>query len=578
MVNRIIDPRADRLLLSAASHGRGPLAAHVLALAARSAAGLALPAVLASAVDSVLSGSAVAGPLASVAAVCGLVVLGEAAASVTRAHFTARATARLRRDAVGGLLSGPPRPLSATGGGALAVPVVAGAPEAAGGPVALAQSAITALSALGAVAALGLLDLWTLGAYGVVASFGFLVLWRFMADSTEAAHRYQHAQACLAERLLNSIAGARTIAVSGTAKREARQILAALGPLHAAGRAFWEAVGRATRGVEVLVPAVQGAVLAVAGTGVVQGRLTPGALAAALLYAVQGLAVFDQAALLSTVARARAGAGQVDSLLARPRPRHGSLPLPEGRGELRLEDVTVADSAGRLLLDRVNLVVPGGGVTAVVAAGPQGTAVAWLAARLMDPDSGRVLLDGADLAELRPEELRAAVGYAPSAPRLFGRTLEQAVGGDAPAPDRLQAAARAAAIDDYVARLPLGWHTPLHAVAVSDGERQRLGIARALFREPRLLVAEDATSNLDTVTERLVNRVLTVAPRRGSRLLVTRRASVAARADLVVWFDGPRIRGVAPHRVLVSDPDYRAALAQAPGSGPAPRLAGRAEP
>jgi ATP-binding cassette subfamily B protein len=202
------------------------------------------------------------------------------------------------------------------------------------------------------------------------------------------------------------------------------------------------------------------------------------------------------------------------------------------------------------VLDGLDLVVPGGAAVAVVGRSGTGKSLlAALAGRLTDPDEGRILLDGVPLATLDHAALRHAVGYAFARPALFGATVAEAIGGDA------EAAARSARADSFIGRLPLGYRTPPSEAPLSGGELQRLGLARALAHPGRLLVLDDATSSLDTVTEMQVADVLTGDPR--TRLIIAHRVGTAARADLVAWLDGGRIRACAPHHELWRDPRYR---------------------
>jgi ATP-binding cassette subfamily B protein len=128
--------------------------------------------------------------------------------------------------------------------------------------------------------------------------------------------------------------------------------------------------------------------------------------------------------------------------------------------------------------------------------------------------------------------------------------------------ERVRAAARAARIDAVIERLPDGYDTGLAGTPLSGGEIQRLGLARALGAG-RVLVLDDATSSLDTVTEHEVGRALLDAADRRTRVVVTHRAGTAARADLVAWLDHGRVRGYAAHRELWAEPEYRALLAGA---------------
>jgi ATP-binding cassette subfamily B protein len=229
--------------------------------------------------------------------------------------------------------------------------------------------------------------------------------------------------------------------------------------------------------------------------------------------------------------------------------------VPRRLGRLEFRGVAV-HGTGPALLDRVNLTLYGGTAVAVVGRSGAGKSVlAALAARLRDPDAGRVLLDGVPLAELSRKALRSAVGCAFERPVLVGRTVGDAIGPGLDR-DRVRAAARATHAHDFVSRLPRGYETPLTEAPMSGGEAQRLGLARA-WHAGRLLVLDDATSSLDMVTEMRIARALAGHHDGRTRLIITHRAATAARSDLVVWLDQGRVRAVGPHRLLWRDPRYR---------------------
>jgi ATP-binding cassette subfamily B protein len=204
--------------------------------------------------------------------------------------------------------------------------------------------------------------------------------------------------------------------------------------------------------------------------------------------------------------------------------------------------------------------MPGGLAIAVVGRSGSGkSTLAAVAGRLIDPDGGAVLLDGVPLRRLTKPALRRAIGYAFERPVLVGETIGEAIalGQCDHNGQPVRAAARAAAIDTFIDRLPDGYRTRMSEAAMSGGEAQRLGLARALHAD-RLLVLDDATSSLDTVTEFQVSQALFDGADGRTRIIVAHRAATAARADLVVWLDQGRVRTVEPHDQLWTDPEYRA--------------------
>ncbi len=239
---------------------------------------------------------------------------------------------------------------------------------------------------------------------------------------------------------------------------------------------------------------------------------------------------------------------------------YGTRDLPVGPGRLEFRDVTVR-VGGERVLDGLDLIVPGGASVAVVGGSGAGKSLlAALAGRLVDPDEGQVALDGVPLQDLDRRALRREVGYGFDRPTLLGETLAEAIGfgQEAPSQRRVEDVARAACADVFIRRLPQGYRTRLGDAPMSGGEVQRVGLARAFAHAGRVLVLDDATSSLDTVTELQISRALTGELSDRTRLIVAHRASTAARADIVAWLDGKRVRALGPHQQLWNDPDYRA--------------------
>jgi len=324
-------------------------------------------------------------------------------------------------------------------------------------------------------------------------------------------------------------------------------------------------------------------VLATAGFGLAAGRITPGEMLAVTGYVALALGLLNQAESLVRIAQARGSARRVQEVLAEPPTAGlgGSRPLPPGLGELVFRDVTVRLD-GTPVLEDIDLTVPAGTTLALVGASGSGkTTLAYLVGRLVEPDSGEVLLDGVPLRELDPAALRRQVAYAFERPAPLGRTVIDAIGYgyQQPVSARTYAAtlereeirrraivqaAVAAHADAFVRRLPAGYDTPLAEAPMSGGQAQRLGLARALAQASgggRVLVLDDATSSLDTATEAQVAMALTELTVNRTCLIVAHRAATAARADLVAWLDDGRLRRLAPHAELWASPAYRAIFA-----------------
>ncbi|MBG6105685.1 ATP-binding cassette subfamily B protein [Micromonospora vinacea] len=566
----------DRLLRQTVLAGGGWTAALAAVALLGAAAELLLPAVLGRAVDAALDRGSGWWAVTACALVVVLICV-DTLTDLASGFGAARATAGLRRRLLRHLFAVDVRATRRHPVGDLVGRLVGQAADAGQAGNAVVLSIVAVLPPLGSVVALVIMEP-VLGVT-LLAGLGLLaVLMRaFVTDASAATARYQRVLGTIAGRLLESLTGARTIAAAGTTPREEDRVLAALPELDRHGRRTWGLLARASARTSAVAPLVNLSVIAVGGYALTAGWLTPGELVAAVRYAALGAGLGAVLATLNHLVRSRAGAHRVAELLTQPATPAGDRPLPPGRGALRLRGVCVLAGDGRPILDGIDLDVPAGATVAVVGASGAGkSTLAAVAGRLYDPDGGEVRLDGVPLRDLDDAALRRAVGYAFDRPVLIGATVHDAIGlalpadSAAPPADRSPAtpavlrAARMAAVADVIDRLPGGYRTPLVDTPLSGGETQRLGLARA-FAAERLLILDDATSSLDTATEhRITEAVLGRAGGR-TRLVVTHRTAAAAAADLVAWLDGGRLRGLAPHRQLWADPDYRAVFQPAGG-------------
>nr|WP_225953838.1 ABC transporter ATP-binding protein [Kibdelosporangium phytohabitans] len=514
---------------------------------------LALPTVLGKAVDSIVTGGSagmwlvVAGVLIAVGVVADLVDSFAGVACV------ADTTAWLRERLIRHLLAaGPDRGFDT---GDLVTRVSGNSVDAAQAGPAVVTVWMAVLPPAGSLALLVVIDPWLavafLGGVGLVA----LVLRAFTRRTARVITSYQQVQGRIAARLTESLAGARTIAAAGTLHDEKRRVLRELPALHDQGMASWQVLSRSVAQAGVVGPLVTVSVLAAGGVALLDGRITPGELFAALQYAVIGAGLGGMTSVLSRLARAKAGAGRAAEVFGVRPPSYGDLWLNEGNGRLEFRNVTV-HKGDKAVLDGVTMTLPGGKAIAVVGRSGAGkSTLAAVAARLTDPAEGQVLLDGVPVKYLTHHQLRTAVGCAFERPVLVGGTVADAIGMGHD-PDRVRAAAKATHAHEFVSRLPRGYNTALADAPMSGGEAQRLGLARAWNAE-RLLVLDDATSSLDMVTEMRISRTLTAGHGHRARLIITHRVATAANADLVVWLDSGRVRGLGTHANLWHDPEYR---------------------
>ena len=236
-------------------------------------------------------------------------------------------------------------------------------------------------------------------------------------------------------------------------------------------------------------------------------------------------------------------------------------------GHVRLEDVTFAyPGADRAALTGIDLDVPAGTTLALVGETGSGkTTLASLVARLFDPSSGAIRIDGIDIRDLRLADLAAIVGVVSQETYLLHTTVRENLRYARPdATDaEIENAARSAQIHDLIAGLPDGYDTMVGSRGhrFSGGEKQRLAIARTLLRDPRVLVLDEATSALDAETERAVQKAFDNLARGRTTITIAHRLSTVRDADQIVVLDHGRVVEAGTHLSLIASEGRYAGLA-----------------
>jgi ATP-binding cassette subfamily B protein len=563
---------ADRLLLRMARHGAHWTALLAITSITGAVADTLLPATAGHTVDVVLRSASAQGPapgapdrvgywLAGCIALILVIVACGALGPFAAGMSTAAGTAWLRGRLAGHVFACGLRLPDRFPAGDLVSRMIGGAAVAGSAPSSGIQAVAAVITPAGSIIALALIDPWLAVAFAAGLPALAIVLRAFVRDASGITANYQRAQGAITARLLDALAGARTIAAAGTSDQEAARVLVPLADVRVHGQAFWRIQARIAAQGSVIVPLLQVVVLGVAGFELAAYRISPGELLAASQYAVLGAGVGASIGRLGQLAQARAGARRMAEPLAEPAIAQGTGSLPPGPGRLELRGVTVR-SGGELVLDGVDVCVPGGAVVAVVGRSGAGKSLlAAVAGRLLDPDTGEVTLDGVPVASVGRAALRRAVVYAFDRPALFGGTPREAIafGVSRPSTAQILAATRDAAASEFLRRLPAGLDTPTAQAPMSGGEIQRIGLARAFAHadQARLLILDDAMSSLDTVTEMRVSQALTSHLGGRTCLIIAHRAATAARADLVAWLDRGKLRALGPHHELWADPGYR---------------------
>jgi ATP-binding cassette, subfamily B, bacterial len=234
-----------------------------------------------------------------------------------------------------------------------------------------------------------------------------------------------------------------------------------------------------------------------------------------------------------------------------------AVELPPLEGAIAFEHVSFAYVPGRTVLEDVDLVVAPGETVAFV--GPTGagkSTMAKLVTRFYDPTDGRVTIDGHDLRDVTMRSLRSQLGVVPQEPFLFAGTIGDNIAFARPeaTDDEVHEAVARVGLTEVIGRMPQGLDTVVHerGQTLSSGERQLIALARAFLAHPRVLVLDEATSNLDLQSETKIEAALDVLLENRTAILIAHRLSTAMRADRIAVVDEGRIVEMGSHDDLVA--------------------------
>ena len=386
-----------------------------------------------------------------------------------------------------------------------------------------------------------------------------LSLW-FRKVSSVGYLRVRDRIADLLSHLQQSLAGIRVIAAHNRRARNLVDHRREVGRHRDAQISTSRANSTYAPGTEMIGIGTQATLLAVGGAMTASGRITVGEMAAFLLFLASFFAPIQTLVQLynsyqqggAAIVKLRELLSTEPSIAEKP----DAIQLPPIEGALELDEVTFSYEEGRPVLHDVSLAIaPGETVAFVGETGSGKSTIAKLLTRFYDPDQGSVRIDGHDLREVSIASLRRQLGVVPQEPFLFAGVVRDNIAFARPdaTDDELQEALIAVGIDDIIERLG-GLDAEVHerGASLSAGERQLLALARAFVARPRVLILDEAKSNLDLHSETRVESALDVVLEGRTAIIIAYRLATARRADRIAVVDNGRIVELGTHDELVA--------------------------
>ncbi len=436
--------------------------------------------------------------------------------------------------------------------------------------VALPQFFVTLVTLVGAIAAMLYVD-WLLSlflfVFAPIVNFVVAFFTRLISASTK---RSQERIADLSSNLTEVLAGERIVKAFGRESYENDRFAASNDAYFGAYMKVLQLGQTQTPIVAMIVTIALLAIMAFSVREVIVGRLTSGQVLqfwTLVVFAINPLNRF--ASFIGDISRGLIGASRVFEVLDVPIESISDSDTIESLrigGALRFENVSFAyKDDGPNVLSDLSATIAAGEIVALV--GPSGagkTTIVNLVPRFYEPQSGTITLDGTDLRRLHLGALRNAIAIVPQEAMLFSGTVAENIryGRLDATQAEVEAAAREANAEEFILDLPLGYETPVgdRGMRLSGGQRQRISIARAVLRDPRILILDEATSALDSHSERLIEAALDRLLPGRTTLIIAHRLSTIRRANKILYVDAGRILESGTHEALLAQGAHYAKL------------------
>ncbi|MGO3147909.1 MAG: ABC transporter ATP-binding protein [Leucobacter sp.] len=377
-----------------------------------------------------------------------------------------------------------------------------------------------------------------------------ILMWWFVVQSQKGYRATRVVSARLIVQFVESMTGIRAVQAFRREKRNNREFAKVSDDYRLANLKVVNLFGVLDPGL-ILLGNISIALALLWGTlRVVDGSLAIGVLLAALLYVrnffgpLQDVAMFLNS-YQAAVAALEKVSGMLEEAPSVEDPAH-PVALTEARGDLTFDAVNFRYGEGKTVLEECSLEIPGGQTIALVGTTGAGkSTLAKLIARFYDPSEGRLLLDGVDLRDLAPDDLRRAIVMVTQEAYLFSGTVAEniALGNPDATIEEIHTVARSVGADAFIQALPDGYDTDVNKRGgrVSAGQRQLISFARAFLADPAVLILDEATASLDLPSERLVQDALQRLLADRTAIIIAHRLSTVAIADRVLVMEHGRV-------------------------------------
>jgi ABC-type multidrug transport system fused ATPase/permease subunit len=362
-------------------------------------------------------------------------------------------------------------------------------------------------------------------------------------------------------RLTETLGGIRVIKGFNAEKQEIRTFEDGVNRLFLNVKSSLTATSFVTSAATLLLGLASAGIMGIGGYMIMEEDLTFGDfLAFTLLLGFMIAPILQMSNIGSQLTEAFAGLDRTEELMNIPLeedPAIRNLVLPDIRGDVRFENVTFSYDEGKEIVKNISFFSPAGSVTALVGSSGSGkTTISGLVASFLNPEQGTITIDGHDLRKVSLESYRSQLGVVLQDDFLFEGTIRENILFSRPdaSPEMVDNAVRAAYVSEFTDRFELGLDTMIgeRGVKLSGGQRQRLAIARAILADPKILILDEATSNLDAESENYIQASLKELLKGRTTFVIAHRLSTIRQADQILIIENGKIMERGKHEELIA--------------------------